>query len=163
MGLKSPFGFLSPLATQQTGHPLFKAARLNEILSHGFDVINYHNVSLVGGPGILKYGEGIKLYTLHEFWLVCPTHVLFKNNQSVCEHPACVTCSLIHRRPPALWRYTGLMKSAVRHVDAFISPDRHTIAKHREFGLDLPMVHLPHFVPPGEEIAAEDRPHFDDL
>ena len=161
--LKSPFGFLSPLATQQTGYPLFKAARIREILSTGFDVINYHNVSLVGGPGILRYGDAIKLYTLHEFWLVCPTHVLFKNNRSACERPACFACNLIYRRPPPLWRYTGLMQSAVRHVDTFISPDRHTIKKHREFGLNLPMVHLPHFVPPGEETAADKRCEYDDL
>ena len=31
-GLKSPFGFVSPLATQLTGLPLFKAARIAEIL-----------------------------------------------------------------------------------------------------------------------------------
>jgi glycosyltransferase involved in cell wall biosynthesis len=55
------------------------------------------------------------------------------------------------------------MKSAVRHVDAFISPDRHTISKHREFGLDLPMVHLPHFVPAGEETAIENRREYEDL
>jgi len=162
-GLKSPFGFLSPLATQQTGYPIFKTSRLRGILSTGFDVINYHNVSLVGGPGILQYGDAIKLYTLHEFWLICPTHVLFKNNVSACEQPSCFRCNLIYRRPPALWRYTGLMQSAVRHVDTFISPDRHTISKHREFGLDLPMVHLPHFVPAGEETAAENRREYEDL
>jgi glycosyltransferase involved in cell wall biosynthesis len=39
------------------------------------------------------------------------------------------------------------LKSAVRHVDAFICPDRFTAAKQREFGLDLPVVYLPHFVP----------------
>jgi glycosyltransferase involved in cell wall biosynthesis len=39
------------------------------------------------------------------------------------------------------------MKSAVKHVDAFISPDRFTAARHREEGLDLPTVHIPHFVP----------------
>jgi glycosyltransferase involved in cell wall biosynthesis len=162
-GLKSPFGFLSPLATQQTGYPIFKASRLRKILKAGFDVINYHNVSLVGGPGVLQYGDAIKLYTLHEFWLVCPTHVLFKNNRSACERPACFACNLVYRRPPPLWRYTSLMKSAVRHVDAFISPDRHTISKHREFGLDLPMVHLPHFVPAGEETSVENRREYEDL
>jgi glycosyltransferase involved in cell wall biosynthesis len=39
------------------------------------------------------------------------------------------------------------MQSAVKHVDTFICPDRFTAAKQREMGLDLPVVHLPHFVP----------------
>src|ERR1051325_402073 len=85
--LKSRFGFLSPLATQQTGLPLFKSAHLRRILCKGFDVIHYHNISLVGVPGILKYGEGIKLYTMHEYWLVCPTHMLFRYNREVCRSP----------------------------------------------------------------------------
>jgi glycosyltransferase involved in cell wall biosynthesis len=162
-GLKSAVGILSPLATQQTGYPLFKAARIRAVLNRGFDVINYHNISLVGGPKILEYGRAVKLYTLHEFWLVCPTHLLFKFNRSVCERPSCFACTLVHKRPPALWRYTGLLKAQVRHVDAFISPDRHTMAKHREFGLDLPLVHLPHFVPLEEAVRPEHRGNDDDL
>jgi hypothetical protein len=114
--LKSPFGWLSPLATQQSGHPLLKARRIRAILGQGFDVINFHNVSLVGGPGILKYGQGIKLYTLHEYWLVCPTHILFRFNRAPCVKPHCVPCTLSYRRPPQLWRYTPLLRSAVRRV-----------------------------------------------
>ncbi len=33
-GLSSSYGFLSPLATQQTGFPLFKSARIRQILEH---------------------------------------------------------------------------------------------------------------------------------
>jgi len=145
--LKSAFGWLSPLATQQTGYPLFKSRRIRQILKADFDVINYHNISLVGGPALLKYGSGIKLYTLHEYWLVCPTHVLFRFNRAPCVKKHCVLCSLTYTRPPQWWRYTPLLKSAVRHVDAFICPDQFTAAKHREMGLDLPIVHIPHFVP----------------
>ena len=162
-GLKSPVGILSPLATQQTGYPFFKTSRIQGVLNRGFDVINYHNISLVGGPKILEYGRAVKLYTLHEFWLVCPTHLLYKFNRSVCERPSCLACTVVHKRPPAWWRYTGLLQSQVRHVDAFISPDRHTIAKHREFGLDVPFVHLPHFVPLDEAVPPDRRSNDDDL
>ena len=145
--LKSPFGWLSPLATQQSGYPFFKSRALRQILDTGFDVINYHNISLVGGPAVLTYGRGIKLYTLHEYWLVCPTHILFKFRQAPCVKKHCVLCTLSYGRPPQWWRYTRLMQSAVRHVDAFICPDRFTAVKQREMGLDLPVVHIPHFVP----------------
>jgi len=52
-GLRSRFGFLSPLATQQTGRPLLKAAAIRRILAQGFDVILYHNISLVGGLTVI--------------------------------------------------------------------------------------------------------------
>src|SRR5215469_12343321 len=48
--LRSAFGRLSPLITQQTGHPGLKSRALQRILSHDFDVVHFHNISLVGGP-----------------------------------------------------------------------------------------------------------------
>jgi hypothetical protein len=110
-GLKSPFGFLSPLATQQTGGPGLKSAQIRKILSAGFDVIHYHNISLVGGPKVMMYGRGIKLYTMHEYWLICPTHVLFKFNREVCHQPQCVRCTQSYGRgrPPQLWRAATLL------------------------------------------------------
>ena len=152
-GLRSPFGILSPLATHQTGLPLLKG-RIAQILAPGFDVIHYHNISLVGGPGVLAYGQGIKLYSLHEYWLVCPTHILYRFNRAPCERPHCTACTLTYRRPPQVWRYTGLLERALRHVDVFISSSRFTIEAHRQRGLPLRAIHLPHFTPPPAEDAA---------
>lgn len=151
-GLQSPFGFLSPLATQQTGFPLFKSGRIREILSRGFDVIHYHNISLVGGPKILEYGQGIKLYTIHDFWLLCPTHVLFKFNRIPCEDssPPCLACTLWHRRPPQWWRYSGLLQRALRQVDAFIAPNPFCQDQHLRRGVAGRFVFLPYFVPEAE-------------
>jgi glycosyltransferase involved in cell wall biosynthesis len=168
-GLRSPFGFLSPLATQQTGLPLFKRSRIKGILEKGFDVIHYHNPSLVGGPGLFAYGSALKLYTMHEYWLGCPTHVLFKFNRAVCLKPRCLACTLAYKRPPQWWRYTGLMKSAVKHIDLFISPSRFGKMKHREMGLRRPITHLPYFLahhetPPSgslqEDLSPPEKPYF---
>jgi glycosyltransferase involved in cell wall biosynthesis len=145
-GLKSRFGPLSPLATQQTGFPFFKSRRLREVLEKPFDVINYHNISLVGGPKVLELGTGVKLYTMHEYWLVCPTHVLFRFNRAACTRPYCLTCSLLQKRPPQWWRYLGLLEASAKHVDAFIALSSFSARKHREMGFDFPMVHLPGFV-----------------
>lgn len=163
-GLRSPFGALSPIATQQTGLPLFKSARIQQILSKGFDVINYHNISLFG-PGVLEYGQAVKLYTLHEYWLVCPTHVLFKFNQAACTEPKCFTCTLRYKRPPQWWRYTGLLENQIRHVDAFLAPSRFGKEAHKGMNPDIPITHLPSFVPAAEifeESAgeAEQKPYF---
>ena len=118
-GLKSAWGRLSPLVTQQTGHPFFKTAQLNEIMQRDFDVIHYHNISLVGGPAVMSRGAGLKIYTLHDYWLICPTHVMFKFNRSHCTRQQCFACSLVYKRPPQLWRYTDLLRRAAGSVNAF--------------------------------------------
>ncbi len=151
-GLRSRFGSLSPLATQQTGLPFFKRAHIQSILQKGFDVIHYHNISLVGGPGILAYGRGIKLLTAHDYWLTCPAHVLFKFNRAVCTKPHCLPCTLVHRRPPPWWRYSGLLQRMLAHVDTLITPSHFSAQILRQQGLELPSVHLPNFI--SEEPAA---------
>lgn len=156
--LRSRAGALSPILTQQSGRPVFKGAKIERILGRGkFDVIHYHNISLIGGPHILSYGEAIKLYTLHEYWLICPTHVLFKNNQEACSKPNCTRCTLSYRRPPQYWRYTKLIERTVTNIDAFIAPSRFTAKIHQERGLDIPTVQIPMFIPDTFAIS-EDHP-----
>jgi len=163
-GLASRAGWLSSLATQQTGMPLVHQKEIQTILAQGFDVIHYHNISLVGGPRILSYGDALKLYTLHEFWLVCPMHVLFRNNQAICDKPACLRCSLHYGRPPQLWRYTNLLPEMVRYVDMFLAPSCFSMSEHRARGLRAPMTHLPNFVAPlaGASVFPDDLAQYAD-
>lgn len=154
--LASPLGALSPLATQQTGLPLLKTRAIRAVLDHGrFDVVHFHNVSLVGGPGVLRLGEGVKLYTAHEHWLVCPTHTLFRMGREACEHATCLRCQLAHRRPPQLWRHTPLLARSLRALDAVIVPSRFTLERHRAADLELPYVIIPPFV---DDAAVAVRP-----
>lgn len=146
-GLESRVGRLSPLATQQTGQPWFKRRRIEAILrARQPEVIHYHNISLVGGPGVLALGAAIKLYTLHEHWLVCPTHVLFKFKREPCREKECLRCQLSYRRPPQWWRYTDLLSRAVRQVDAFLAPSETVRQRHAAEFPELPLVRLPHFL-----------------
>jgi glycosyltransferase involved in cell wall biosynthesis len=145
--LESTLGPLSPLATYLSGRPALKARALERVFEESFDVVHFHNVSLVGGPGVLRYGDGVKLYTTHEHWLVCPMHVLWKNNRELCLEPSCLRCTIAFHRPPQLWRYGGLLERATRHVDLFLAPSRFTIQAHRERGFTKPMRHLPYFLP----------------
>ena len=143
--LRSGVGTLSPLATYFTGHPTFKTQQLRSLLADGrYDVIHFHNISLVGGPAILAYGDALKLYTLHEHWLVCPTHVLYKFNREPCVKPSCFACTLVHRRPPQLWRYSGLLQRCLTHIDSFIAPSHFTRQRHVDAGINRPMAYLPH-------------------
>ena len=161
--LSRRFGPVTPLVTYLSGRPALRARELRELLTaEPFDVTHFHNVSLVGGPGVLAYGTGVKLYTTHEHWLVCPMHVLWKNNREPCELPKCLRCTIAFHRPPQLWRYSSLLDRQTQHVDMFLSPSRFTIAKHRERGFTGPMTHLPYFLPQQEaaEPAPAERPYF---
>ena len=164
--IPTPFGKLGLLAVQQTGRPCFQGPALRQTLEReSFDVIHYNNVSLLGGPHAFRMGSGLKLCTLIEHWLVCSMHVLWKYDREVCTKPACLRCTLHGRRPPQVWRYTGLMKRATRHIDAFIGPSLFTMRMHRERGIKGLMVQLPLFhpeppVPSDTKPANEGRPFF---
>ncbi|MBN8733912.1 MAG: glycosyltransferase family 4 protein [Acidobacteria bacterium] len=161
--LTSGFDLLGPLAVQQTGSPAFLSGRLRQLLNQPFDVIHFHNVSLIGGPDILTYGNAVKLYTPHEYWLVCPTHVLFRNRREPCTQPTCLSCVLHHRRPPQLWRHTGKLAAAARHIDAFLALSQFSIDTHRRMGFDGPFHLLPPFIPeapPAEPAPAASHPPY---
>ena len=148
--LRSGLGPLSPLLSHQTGYPLLKTAAIRRVFtSRRLDVIHYHNISLFG-PGVLElrppYDGWIKLYTMHEHWLVCPMHVLWKYNRRACEKPDCLRCTLVSQRPPQLWRYAGLRDRAARAVDQFLSPSRFTRDMHHRRGFPFPIEPLPYFL-----------------
>ena len=150
--LRSGAGWLSPLLTQQTGLPILKQRTIQRVLdSRKYDVIHYHNISLLG-PGALKLtssrGSAIKLYTTHEHWLVCPMHVLWKFNRQACDRPQCLQCTLRARRPPQLWRTTAMLARAGAHVDRFVSPSRFTARMHADRGFPYEVGHLPYFLDP---------------
>jgi glycosyltransferase involved in cell wall biosynthesis len=144
--LRTRLGILSPLVTQQTGTPGLKAARLRAILARDFDVVNFHNISLVGGPDVLTMSAApVTLYTLHEHWLVCPTHVLWKNRARTCDRPECLRCCVRSGIPPQLWRYTGLVERSLEAVDLLLSPSRYTADRHVAAGVKRPIRVLPSF------------------
>ena len=161
--LEPRLGRLSPLVTYLSGRPGLRARQLRDLFRrHNFDVTHFHNVSLVGGPGVLAYGGGLKLYTTHEHWLVCPMHTLWRLDREPCERPTCLRCTLAYRRPPQLWRYTGLLKREIEHIDMFLAPSQFTLEAHRARGFRGPMMRLPDFSPldEGREVSrdADERP-----
>jgi glycosyltransferase involved in cell wall biosynthesis len=161
-GLKSGYGSISPVLTQQTGRPLLKRTSIAQVLrSRPFDVIHFHNISLLG-PEILsmapEHGRAVKVYTTHEHWLICPTHVLWKFNRAPCQQPQCLRCTLQAGRPPQLWRYTGLLNRMAGHVDQFFAPSRFTVRMHAERGFPRPMEQLPNFIDPVDQDWQEPAP-----
>ncbi len=164
--LKSRAGLLSTLLTQQSGRPIINRSAIRNVLEEKqFDVINFHNISLVGGPGVLACGDAVKLYMAHDHWLVCPTHVLWRHKREACDGRECLRCSILHFRPPQLWRYTGMLERELRHVDAFIAMSEFSRHKHREFGFSREMEVVNYFLPDGAPTIPQggrphDRPYF---
>lgn len=153
IGLRARNGVLSNLLTQQTGRPTVHAARIRTLIGEMQpDILWYNNTSLVGGPGLLAFGQGLKIYEAHEHWLVCPSHVLWRHGRELCDGRQCLRCVLNYRRPPQLWRYTGLMDRMMDRADLIIAKSEFSRRKHREFGLRQEMEVLPYFLP---DMAAE--------
>jgi len=140
--IPAPGGALSTAEAYLVGRSK-AATRSLTTLAADFDVVHFHNPSLLGGPGALVAGNGLRLYTTHEHWLLCPTHVLYRNNREVCTHKTCVTCTLAYRRPPQLWRYSSLLERSVAHVDALLCPSRFTAELHRASFPDAAIEVLP--------------------
>lgn len=163
--LKSRFGILSSVITQQTGRPGLKHAALKKILDRSFDVVHFHNISLVGGPAVLRLSKApVTLYSLHEHWLLCPTHIFWKNRTHACDVKQCLRCSLRSGIPPQLWRYTGLIRRSLAGVDAMLAPSDFTAQKHREAGIGDNIQVLPLFstLDPGEppDFSPSQKPGF---
>jgi glycosyltransferase involved in cell wall biosynthesis len=152
-----------------------KEARLRELLDDPTtDVIHFHNISLIGGPGVLGLGanrRAARIMTAHEHWLICPMHLLWKYDRKACDGPNCLTCTLAGSRPPQVWRATGAIGRGLRNLDALVFPSRHALEEHRNRGIDanVPLRHLPYFLPddwaqvvvdePSVKPGADERPY----
>jgi len=167
--LRSGWKWVSPLLSQQTGLPLLKRRALERVVAgRHFDVVHFHNISLFG-PAVLRLSVGdghtLKVYSAHEYWLVCPTHSLYKYNAAPCLRPSCLACQIRAKRPPQWWRYTRLLEHCCREVDLFVAPSQFVTQLHQERGFHRPFVDLPLFSddPPVSSQASppvHPRPYF---
>ena len=163
--IRPPGGRAGMLLSHQTGRPVLEAAPLRRALDGELDVVHFHNVSLLGAPGVLRLGgRAVTLCTLHDYWFVCPTHVLWRLGRERCTVRTCLRCTLAARRPPQLWRSGGVVHRGLDAVDAFIAPSRFSARLHQEHGFPARIETIPHFperlpkVRPAE--AAGHRPYF---
>ena len=144
--LRHPAGFFAPLLSHQTGHPALYSGSLRAFFSEPFDVLHFHNISLMGAPGVLGMGNArARFLSLHDHWLVCPTHVLWKNRSHACDKRTCLSCSIRSGIPPQLWRYTGLRDRHLEKIDRLLAPSRFTADMHRNNGVRGQMDVLPLF------------------
>lgn len=157
--LESAWGPLAPFTAHCTGKDWLYANRLREILSAGFDVTHWHNASLLGAPEAFRWGTGVRLMTLHEFWLICPSHILFRNGREVCTKRTCHSCTMRRGKPPQLWRANGLITEGLENIDRFLAPSEFVRQRVLAELPGLPLDVLPHFLT-STEIATNTREDF---
>ena len=156
--IRHPAGTLAPLISHQAGLPALHASALEKFFARPFDVLHFHNVSLMGGPGVLRMGQArARLMSLHDHWLICPTHALWKNRSHACDRRTCFTCQIRSGLPPQLWRYTALRDRSLQHIDRLLAPSAFAAETHRANGIKAPIEVLPLFS--SIEGAAETTPH----
>lgn len=148
--LASRFGGLSALVSQQTGRPGLKGPALATEFAREWDVVHFHNVSLLGGPAVLARSRApVTIMTAHDHWLVCATHILWKDGNRACDGRTCLSCQIRSGRPPQLWRLGGAMVRGLAHVDRILAPSAFTRDALQAQGIDRPVTVLPNFVPAG--------------
>lgn len=157
--LRSKNALWSSFQVQQMGRPTIHRETISEILSDRFDVIHYHNVSLVGGPGVWGLGNAIKIHTAHEHWLVCPSHILWKYGREICKKKSCVSCVLQSGRPPQLWRGGKYLERQAENVDVFMTLSESAANNHRRFGFSRPMTVVPSFLPDEPDAKYQTQNH----
>jgi len=145
------------MSSYLTGRPVGFSSDLQTLIRDA-DVVHFHNPSLIGGPGavLLAGDEQLVAYTAHEHWLLCPTHVLFRYSREPCEKRTCVRCTLQHRRPPQLWRWTSLLPRALDRIDVLLTPSEFTARRHRDMYPNTPTEVLRHAPPEPAHVAAVD-------
>ena len=127
------------------------------------DVVHFHNISLVGGPGVLGLGanrRAVRIMTAHEHWLICPMHLLWKYDRKPCDAPE-LRELLPEGRPAA----AGLaadraIERGLHRLDALLFPSRHAWKSIAAAGSGriVPLVHLPYFLPDDWSDGIEDEP-----
>lgn len=144
--LRHPLGTTAALISQQTGHAGLYTRSISRLLAQRYDVLHFHNISLIGGPGVLSMGDArARLYSLHEHWLLCPTHIFWKDRNKACDRRTCFSCSIRSGIPPQMWRYTGWRDRQLETVDRLLSPSEFTAERHRHYGVTRPISVMPLF------------------
>lgn len=161
--LKSNFGRLAPLVCGflGTSYPLANQA-LGLIEKIKPDVIHYHNIAGFG-PSILKALASKNLYTAHDYWLICPRNNLLTPNKTICiDRQNCFSCCLQLKRPPQMWRYTGILDKMLQNIDVIIAPSDYMRNTLVGAGISRPVITIPNFVPKPASLvkSAYDFPYF---
>ncbi len=153
--VKSPIKTLDPLLIYGFGNSFWVNRKFSQVVKSVHpNIVHHHNLSLLGYNLLKKRENYLSLYTAHDYWLVCSTNNLFKNQKEICNVKNCSSCTLKSKRIPQVWRSRQNFKKAIQNVDLLMSPSEY-VRKRLIQEIDVPSLTLPNFVPyPPEKIPA---------
>jgi glycosyltransferase involved in cell wall biosynthesis len=147
--LRSPWGRMTPFLAYTCGYysPLSKKI-LEEIRLCNPDIIHHHNITGLG-PFILDTPADKRLYTAHDYYLVCEIYSLTKKENKICgKQKNCGICSLRSWKPPQLFRKYWDTKRMTAQLDAIIAPSEFLKRIFLQFSIDEHLIHvIPNFIP----------------
>jgi glycosyltransferase involved in cell wall biosynthesis len=88
------------------------------------EVVNHHNISLLGYGVLGKRGPYVNLYTAHDLWLICQQNYI-PGNRFVNSCSSCCGCAIRNGKPPQMWRYRTGFKEAAQSIDLLIAPSNY--------------------------------------
>ena len=152
-------GPLSPLVTYLAGTPGLKAPELRaSVRALALRRRPLPPRDARRRPRRSRYGDGVKLYTTHDHWLVCPMYDLWRYNRELCEQPDCMRCSLSFKRPPQLWRYTDCSSAHLDNIDLFLVAEQIHDRAAPAARLHVSDAAPPYFLPAHEAIDRDGAP-----
>ena len=159
--LESPFRALDPLMIYVFGSSLWINKKYSEIVREIHpDIVHHHNLSLLGYNLLRKRGNYLSVYTAHDYWLICQTNNLFKNQEEICFEKNCPSCSVRSKRFPQIWRSCQDFKTCIQNIDLLISPSEY-VRKRIIREVAARSITLPNFVPPPpNDIPVHDPNYF---
>lgn len=125
--LISPYGNLSLFKAYCLGNSSYYSSECQKIIDNVKpEIIHHHNISGFG-PSILKFQSKYKkLYTAHDYWLICQNSRLQKPDGSLCSRiKNCGNCQIIDKRPLQIWRYGNCFYNHLSSIDCVITPSNY--------------------------------------
>ena len=134
-------GIMDALWSHQTGRPGRFYARLEALLRQSsFDVVHFHNISLMGGGKLLqlacKKSGAHTILTMHDYWWICPQSLLWKFGRMACDAPECAMCNIRRRVPPQFWRQKGCCDEALSELDIVLFSSQSACQIYRNNGFE---------------------------
>lgn len=153
--LQSPLGKTDLYLTYLLGRSSYVKKRFNELLGKiKPDVVHHHNIFFLGYDILKKQGNYTNLYTAHDYWLICQRSDLMKYGNSECKQKKCLSCTLISKRLPQIWRGSESFRETLKDIDTIIAPSNFMKKKLAELlPVKVNIVHISNFVhPPPKDI-----------
>lgn len=143
--IQTKYPVISTLAAYITGRNRAAESALRNLLNEvNPDWVHFHNISLLGYR-ILMIPNSMKIYTAHDYWLICQRNDLMNAGKLICEQASCFKCSIKSLRPYQFWRDQNY-RNALERIDIVIAPSKYMGGVLRRHIKINPIV-IPNFAP----------------